>query len=230
MGHEIEKAAGERGHKVVYTFDNPSDWEKIKLSADTVDAVVDFSTPQSAAWVINHCLDAGIPVVSGTTGWAGELEKAKTRCRSTGGALFYAPNFSIGVNIFFEINRRLAGLLSKQDAYKSSLHEIHHIHKLDAPSGTAIALANDIIAESGRYQAWQIQPVKQTDILPVTCEREGEVPGTHIVQWASASDTIEIRHTAHNRQGFATGAVLAAEWIQGRSGVFGMADLLNSGT
>ena len=230
MGHEVEKAARERGHQVVYTLDNQSDWEQIQLSPATVDAVIDFSTPDTAARVVQRCLDARISVVSGTTGWSSELGAIKDYCRSIHGSLFYAPNFSIGVNIFFEINRRLAALLSQQDSFSASVHEIHHIHKLDAPSGTAIALANDIIAENGRYSTWHLIPVDQTDIIPVTCERVGEIPGTHSIQWSSASDTIEIKHTAHNRQGFATGAVLAAEWLQGRSGVFGMSDLLNCGT
>lgn len=230
MGHEVEKAASARGHQIVYTFDNLADWGKIRLSTDLTDVVIDFSSPLSAAWVVNHCLESGVPVVSGSTGWAEELEKAKNHCRSINGAFFYAPNFSIGVNIFFEINRRLAKLIGKQEAYKASLLEIHHIHKLDAPSGTAIALANDLIAESHRYKTWKESPAEHDNVVPVTSLREGEVPGTHLVQWSSLSDTIEIKHTAHNRQGFATGAVLAAEWMVGRSGVFGMDDLLKSGT
>jgi len=230
MGHEVEKAAIERGHQIVLALDNASDWSTHKINAREIDVVIDFSTPASAAWIVNHCLESGIPVVSGTTGWPAELEKIKERCLQLNGTFFYAPNFSIGVNIFFEINRKLASLLNNHRQYQASLHEIHHIHKLDAPSGTAIALANDIIAENHAYQSWQASSDKQACKLPVTSERSGEVPGTHIVQWESSADSIEIKHTAHNRQGFATGAVLAAEWLSGKTGVFDMQDLLNSTT
>jgi len=230
MGREIEKAALEKGHQIVFTLDNETAWSEIILSPETVDVVIDFSTPQSAAWVVNHCLDFSVPVVSGTTGWSDELEKTKLRCKSMKGAFFYAPNFSIGVNIFIEINRKLSSLMSNQEAYNASLHEIHHIHKLDAPSGTAIALANDLISGSHRYKTWNSVTAGQKDILPVTSERIGEVPGTHIIQWSSVSDVIELKHIALNRQGFAIGAVLAAEWLSGRQGMYGMADLLNTGT
>lgn len=226
MGHEIEKAASERGHTIIATPDNSNDWDSIHLSPGLCDVVIDFSSAASAPMVVNQCLQSGIPVVSGTTGWQTELEKSKEFCKSVNGSFFYAPNFSIGVNIFFEINRKLAGLLSDLE-YKVKLSEIHHIHKLDAPSGTAIALANQIIAESKKYSSWKSGITEEDFSIPVVSERTGEVPGTHVVEWSSEADTIELKHSAHNRKGFAIGAVLAAEWIPGKTGVFGMTDLLD---
>jgi len=227
MGHEIEKAATERGHRIVATPDNNSDWENIILTKETCDVVIDFSTPDSSTLVVKTCLNQGIPVVSGTTGWRDGLAEVTEMCRLTGGSFFYAPNFSIGVNIFFEINRKLARLLSGLN-YTPRLNEIHHIHKLDSPSGTAIAMANDIIAANPSFTAWKPGNSDDKNILGVYSERTGEVPGTHFVEWKSDADAIEIRHTAFNRKGFATGAVLAAEWLPGRTGVFGMADLLDT--
>lgn len=227
MGHEIEKIARERGHSIVATPDKKEDWEKIVLSPEICDVVIDFSTPDSAGMVVNHCLNSGVAVVTGTTGWSDRIELSKQLCNETNGALFHAPNFSIGVNIFFEINRKLAQMISGHD-YKARLNEIHHIHKLDAPSGTAIALANDIVAANGTYTEWVSGNSIKKESLQVFSERSGEVPGTHLIEWSSDTDSIEIKHTAHSRTGFAIGAVLAAEWISGKSGVFGMSDLLNS--
>lgn len=227
MGHEIEKIARERKHTIVATPDTPEQWADISLSPEFCDVVIDFSTPQSAARVVNNCLISGVAVVSGTTGWMNDTANAEKLCNKMGGTFFYAPNFSIGVNIFFEINRKVAKLLSGLD-YKARMNEIHHIHKLDAPSGTAIALANDIIANNPNYASWVAGTSNDESILTITSERTGEVPGTHIIDWISEADTIEIKHTAHNRKGFARGAVLAAEWVLGKRGFFGMADLLNS--
>ncbi len=228
MGHEIEKIAIERGHSIMATPDNNPDWDSISLSPETVDVVIDFSTPQSAEWVVNHCLKAGIAVVSGTTGWQTGLEISKEDCKKLKGAFFYAPNFSIGVNIFFEINRTLAKLMAGK-TYHPRISEIHHIHKLDAPSGTAIALANDIISVNSGYTRWEPGFQNDQQVLQVFSERTGEVIGTHKIEWDSEADTIEIKHTAHNRKGLAMGAILAAEWLLGRTGVYGMADLLSSG-
>ncbi|MBK6347742.1 MAG: 4-hydroxy-tetrahydrodipicolinate reductase [Bacteroidales bacterium] len=227
MGHEIEKAAIGRGHRIVAVADNVNDWENILLTSETCDVVIDFSTPDSSSLIVRKCLNAGIPVVSGTTGWLNGLAEVEDICKSKGGSFFYAPNFSIGVNIFFEINRQLARLLSGR-SYTPGLSEIHHIHKLDSPSGTAIALANDIIAANPFYKEWKSGKSTGENVLSVFSERTGEVPGTHFVVWESDADAIEIRHTAFNRKGFASGAVLAAEWLPGRTGVFGMADLLDS--
>ncbi len=228
MGHEIEKIALERGHSVIATPDKSTDWSSINLTDESCDVVIDFSTPHSASWVVNHCLNAGIAVVSGTTGWQTELELSKEICKTKQGSFFYAPNFSIGVNIFFEINRTLARLISGHN-YQARLNEIHHIHKLDAPSGTAIALANDIIEVSPMYSRWASGLTTDPHTLPINSERSGEIPGTHTIYWESEADTIELKHTAHNRKGFALGALLAAEWLMGRKGFFSMADLLNSG-
>lgn len=227
MGHEIERIARERGHIVIATPDKKEDWEKIRLSREVCDAVIDFSTPDSAEIIVNHCLNSGVAVVTGTTGWSDRLELSKQLCKKTGGTLFHAPNFSIGVNIFFEINRKLAQMISGHN-YKARLNEIHHIHKLDAPSGTAIALANDIISANSAYTEWKSGKSIEKETLPVFSERTGEVPGTHVIEWNSDTDSIEIKHTAHSRTGFAIGAVLAVEWISGKNGVFGMSDLLNS--
>lgn len=228
MGHEIEKIAPERGHSIVATPDNSPDWGNINLSPENVDVVIDFSTPQSAEWVVNRCLHAGVAVVSGTTGWPVGLESSKKLCQSVQGAFFYAPNFSIGVNIFFEINRTLAKIMAGKN-YRPLINEIHHIHKLDAPSGTAIALANDIISVNPDYTRWESGLLHDQQALQVLSERSGEVIGTHKIEWNSEADSIEIKHTAHNRQGLAMGAILAAEWLQGRTGLYGMADLLSSG-
>ncbi len=228
MGHEIEKTAVSRGHQIVGFPDNNEAWESISLNRQDCDVVIDFSTPQSAEGVVKRCLEAGVPVVSGTTGWPAGLEKAVALCRSVNGSLFYSPNFSIGVNIFFEISKTLASLLNGKD-YQPRLNEIHHIHKVDAPSGTAIALANDIVQANQGFTGWAAGPTSDNRLVPVLSERIGEIPGTHIVEWRSMADTITLRHEAHNRQGLALGAVLAAEWIQGKTGFYTMADLLRNG-
>lgn len=228
MGHEVEKVAVARGHEVVITLDSPEEWEKNDELIRSCDILIDFSTPQSAAFAVNRCFDLGLPVVSGTTGWSDGLSKAIERSRTGNYAFFYAPNFSIGVNIFFQINRQLARLMNRQTGYSADIHEIHHIHKLDAPSGTAIALATGIMEENEAYSEWSTGNNPGKGKLPVTSERIGEVNGTHIVRWSSDTDDIEIKHTAHSRRGFALGAILAAEWLKGRKGFFGMADLLNS--
>lgn len=229
MGKEVEKAALIRGHSIVCIADKPEDWEKMESMLSQCDVVIDFSLPSSAPEVINTCFNKNIPVVSGTTGWENELKKAKARCIEENKSFFYAPNFSIGVNIFFEINRKLASMMEGHSNYKPYIHEIHHIHKLDAPSGTAIALAADIKDHhSGYDQGWTMDEDQKSGEISMTCERMSEVPGTHTVAWNSKTDTLEITHTAHNRQGFALGAVIAAQWLIGRKGFFGMKDLLNT--
>ncbi len=229
MGKEVEKAALIRGHSIVCIADKPEDWEKMQSTFSQCDVVIDFSLPSSAPAVINTCFNQNIPVVSGTTGWENELKKAALRCREENKSFFYAPNFSIGVNIFFEINRKLASMMEGHNDYVPSIHEVHHIHKLDAPSGTAIALAAGITDKHEGYdKGWTMDKNIQAGELSITSERTGEVPGTHTVVWKSETDTLEITHTAHSRQGFALGAVIAAEWIIGRTGFFGMKDLLNT--
>ncbi|MFA6949476.1 MAG: 4-hydroxy-tetrahydrodipicolinate reductase [Lentimicrobiaceae bacterium] len=227
MGHEIEKIAIERGHSIVAIFDNEADWQN-KAMPDC-DVIINFSTPATASIIVNRCLDLNIPVVSGTTGWIDQMKLAGQRAESEEKAFFYASNFSIGVNIFFEINTKLAGLLGPLDDYKVNIEEIHHIHKKDAPSGTAITLAEGITEAADRYNGWTMDE-EQEGKIKINSERIGEVPGTHIITWNSEVDSIQIKHTAHSRKGFAQGAVVAAEWLQGRKGFFNMSNLLESGT
>ena len=226
MGHEVEKTALNRGHSVLAHFDCSGDWEGLTSLPEKPDAVIDFSTPESASEVADLCFSSAIPLISGTTGWPEKLAAAIEKSRQLSLPFFYAPNFSPGMNIFFEINRRLAQLMKIKAEGRAEIHEIHHIHKLDAPSGTAIALANQIIDENPLYNQWGMAETASGNTLPVFSIRQGEVPGTHIVKWLSPDDTIEMHHLAHNRSGFALGAVMAAEWMQGREGFFQMKDLM----
>jgi 4-hydroxy-tetrahydrodipicolinate reductase len=196
------------------------------LKPADVDVAIEFSAPESAFGNITYCLKKGWPVVSGTTGWLESRAEIEALCKEQAGAFFYASNYSIGVNLFFKLNRQLARLMNGQP-YQTSMTEIHHIHKLDAPSGTAITLAEGLIAESEKLEGWKLAPQDEEGYVQIVAEREGEVPGTHIVRYESEVDTIEIKHTAHSRAGFALGAVVSAEWLVGRYGVFGMNDLLN---
>ena len=177
---------------------------------------------------ISKCINNRVPVISGTTGWLDHYDEAVALCKEKKGAFIYASNYSLGVNIFFELNKTLAKMMSALKQYNVSMEEIHHTQKLDAPSGTAISLANDIISQHGEYDAWKLDEGDQTSI-PIVAKRIEDVPGTHTVDYSSEVDTITIEHIAHNRQGFALGAVVAAEWIVGKSGVFTMNDVLNIG-
>lgn len=220
MGKTIEKIALERGHTIA-----------IKANVDTTytitdaDVAIDFSVPEAAFGNISNCLTHKVPVISGTTGWLQNYDKAVDICHKTNGAFIYASNFSLGVNIFFELNKTLARLMTNQPQYNVSLEEIHHTQKLDAPSGTAITLAEDIIKNSD-YEKWVLDNPKPYEI-GIVAKRIENVPGTHVITYKSSVDTIEIKHTAHNREGFALGAVIAAEWIVGKKGVFTMKDVLN---
>jgi len=228
MGQEIEKLAVRRGHEVVIIVDSLDDWEQDDLHLEEVDVAIDFSTPVSVVENIYHCFDAGVPVVVGTTGWLDDLGKVRSDCIEWGCALIHAPNFSIGVNLFFELNRYLAGLMSKWEDYSISIEETHHIHKQDAPSGTAIVLANDIIRVTERKEKWVREAEENPDELGIKSFRTENVPGTHIVRYDSEEDSIEIIHAAKNRRGFARGALMAAEWIHGKKGFFDLKDLLGS--
>lgn len=223
MGHELELIALERGHTIVAIFNNELDW--LQKPVPQCDVAIDFSTSETAPFIVNRCFDLNIPVVSGTTGWNEKRIEAKNRAVNEGKSLFYASNFSLGVNIFFEINKKLASFLCPLSEYGVSIREIHHIHKKDAPSGTAITLAEGIIDECDRYESWVLEKDESTKVR-ISSERIGEVPGTHEINWNSDIDSIQIKHTAYSRKGFALGAVIAAEWIIGRTGVFGMSDLL----
>lgn len=228
MGQEIEKLAEKRGHEIIIVIDNLEDWENEDLNLGEADVAIEFSTPVSVVENIYHCFDAGLPVVIGTTGWLDDLEKVRRDCKERDQSAFYAPNYSIGVNLFFELNRCLARLMSEQDNYEISIEETHHIHKQDAPSGTAIVLANDIIRNSERKDKWVHETVENPDELGIKSFRTENVPGTHIVRYDSEEDSIEIIHTAKSRRGFALGAVMAAEWLQGKKGFFDMKDMLGA--
>lgn len=224
MGHEIEKIALSRGHTIVAIYENKEDWSNNPIP--DCDVVLEFTTPETAPEIVLYCLEKGIPVVSGTTGWNDKLNIIKDKAAREGKTFFYSSNFSIGVNIIFHINKELASLLCRIDEYKAKIHEIHHIHKKDAPSGTAISLAEGIRSSCDCYESWILDKIEDNKIT-ITSERIGEVPGTHIVEWESQADSIQLIHTAKSREGFALGAVVAAEWIKDKKGVFNMTDLLN---
>jgi 4-hydroxy-tetrahydrodipicolinate reductase len=223
MGKTIERLALERGHEIVLKVDK----EDTNIAINKADVAIDFSLPEAAFKNITLCLENGVPVVSGTTGWLENYENAVALCQQMKGAFVYASNFSLGVNLFFELNRKLAELMQPFQQYSVSLEEIHHTRKLDAPSGTAITLAEGII-ENTAYTGWSLDQTK-LNAIPIVAKRIADVPGTHLVSYNSSIDQIEIKHTAHNRDGFALGAIVAAEWLFGKTGVFSMKDVLNIG-
>jgi len=226
MGHMIEEIALQRGHEVVLkiNIDNTADFTEANLKK--ADVAIEFTGPDSAFENVSRCIDWGTPVVSGSTGWNDKLEEARNLCREKKGSFLHTSNFSVGVNIFFEINRMLARLMSAQVDYEVSMREIHHTQKKDAPSGTAVTLAEGALAELKNKTSWVLGEAKEASQLPIIAERVDPAPGTHIVTYSSPIDDIEIIHTAHNRKGFATGAVLAAEYIFDKEGVFTMKDVL----
>lgn len=220
MGQVIERIAQERGHEIVLRKDENNNYEGLS----TADVAIDFSVPTAAVPNISNCFLANVPVISGTTGWLEQYDEMVALCAEKKGGFISSSNFSLGVNIFFEINEYLAKMMAKLDSYSIEMEEIHHTQKLDAPSGTAISLAKGII-ENSDYTNWTLATAKANQIH-IEAKRIGTVPGTHTVTYNSAVDSIEIKHTAHNREGFALGAVIAAEWIVGKQGVFTMKDVL----
>jgi len=220
MGKVIERIALERGHEIVLKKGSADSFEGL----ENADVAIDFSIPDSAVANISACFNTGIPVISGTTGWLEHYHDMAKLCEDTAGAFIYGSNFSLGVNIFFELNDYLAKMMSNLKQYKVSMEEIHHLQKLDAPSGTAISLAKDIIANSD-YSSWALENAKEDEIL-IEAKREEGIPGTHSIFYDSEIDSIEIKHTAHSREGFALGAVVAAEWLFGKKGIFTMKDVL----
>jgi 4-hydroxy-tetrahydrodipicolinate reductase len=226
MGKAIEQIAIERGHEIVLKINKSS--KDYNISA--ADVAIDFSIPDAAVSNISNCFYNGVPVISGTTGWLSDYEDMVQLCKEHDGAFIYASNFSLGVNIFFELNRYLATLMQPQKQYEVAMEEIHHTQKLDAPSGTAITLAEGIIESSDANQ-WKLSDDNTISkgSIPIVAKRIENVPGTHIITYNSPVDAIEISHTAHNRDGFALGAVIAAEWIIGKTGIFTMKDVLNIG-
>lgn len=245
MGHEVEQVALQRGHKIIARIDNSSELENLKTlksekRSDSEEVVaIEFSTPATALNNIYSCFDMNIPVVCGTTAWYQHLDEVKSRCENENQALFYAPNFSIGMNIMFMLNKQLAKL-SENYNYRLSLTETHHIHKLDKPSGTAVKLAEDIIENNDNYKSWELNQLTIDNlqltsnneqltigkVLPVEAIREGDVFGIHEVKAESDCDIIQLRHEAFSRKGFATGAVIAAEFLLGKKGIFTMENLL----
>jgi 4-hydroxy-tetrahydrodipicolinate reductase len=221
MGKVIETIALERGHEIVLRKTSSNTFEGLA----TADVAIDFSIPSVAVENISSCIEAGVPVVSGTTGWLDHYDAMVALCTAHDGAFLYGSNFSLGVNLFFELNAYLAQLMAKfSSVYRVSMEEIHHTHKLDSPSGTAITLANGIIANSA-YDSWTLDQPTDQQIL-IDAQRIENVPGTHSVFYNSPVDFIEIKHVAHNREGFALGSVLAAEWLVGKKGVYTMKDVL----
>lgn len=237
MGKIIEKIATDRKHNIVLKIDQDNQHELTAENLKKADAVIEFTTPASVLSNIQHCFDAGVPVVVGTTGWYEHLEQVKQNCAETGGTLLYASNFSVGVNIFFHINRKLAKLMNNYPYYDVQVEEIHHTQKLDSPSGTAITIAEGIIDNLDRKKDWinvltaegndaDDSSLKNEQVL-IESFRIDSVPGTHTVIYDSEVDTIEFKHTAHNRNGFALGAVLAAEWVHNKKGFFSVQEMFN---
>lgn len=222
MGKAIEIVAVERGHDVVAKIDQDEAYGNLSEA----DVAINFSVPDAAAENIKTALKINIPVVCGTTGWLDQLNEIEDFCKAKNSAFVYASNFSVGVNLFFKLNEVLAKLMSSHKSYEASMKEVHHIHKLDAPSGTAITLAEGIIDQSD-YTQWSIHKDTIENMLPIEVDRTGEVPGTHTIKYESNIDSITIEHEAHSRKGFALGAVIAAEWIQDKKGVFSMNDVLS---
>lgn len=226
MGKAIEEAALARGHQVVLHVDQ----NNAGTPPTGAEVAIEFSRPETALPNIRLCLHHGVPVVVGTTGWYDRIDEVQHAVAETRGALLWASNFSIGVNLFFRLNKQLASLMEGHANYAASMEETHHVHKLDAPSGTAITLAQGVIGSGSRYKGWALQKthlqLADPDQLPITSHRIDEVPGTHTVQWKSEEDRITITHEAFGRQGFATGAVVAAEWLKGRTGLFTLDDVL----
>ena len=220
MGKVIEKIALERGHEIVLKKDHNSTFAGI----ENADVAIDFSVPDSAVVNISECLNSGIPVISGTTGWLTDYPKMVELCNAKNGSFIYGSNFSLGVNVFFELNEYLAKMMTNLKQYNVSMEEIHHTQKLDAPSGTAITLAEGVIKHTD-YANWTLETPISNEIH-IEAKRIENVPGTHSIFYDSEVDQIEIKHTAHSREGFALGAVIAAEWLVGKKGVFTMKDVL----
>lgn len=226
MGKAIEALAIDAGDEIVLRLNANNAQQLTAQNLQQADVAIDFSHPDTGFQHVAACLQAGVPVVSGTTGWLDRFDEAAALCRKATGAFFYASNFSVGVNLFFALNQKLAELMQDWPAYQPSMTEIHHTQKLDAPSGTAITLAEDMAARLSRIQGWR----EGTDVagsrVPIEAVRRGDVKGTHEIRYTSAVDTLTIRHEAHSREGFARGALQAAHWLIGKKGIFGMPDML----
>ncbi len=227
MGHEIEQVLLGRGHSVALIIDQDNAHDLCAEKLAEVDVAIEFTTPTTAYSNVRTCIECGTPVVSGTTGWHDKLEELQALCREKGSSMIWSSNYSLGVNITFRLNRYLAELMNRFEGYNIAIEEIHHTQKKDAPSGTAISLANDILERVERKQRWVNEPTEERDAIAITSLREGMVPGTHTVTYLSVDDKIEIRHTLFSRRALALGAVVAAEFIATRKGVFTIDDLFD---
>jgi len=226
MGKAIEQIALEKGHKIVLKVDIDNAAHLTSQNLQNADVAIEFTGPASAVSNIKKCIDAGVPVVSGSTGWLNHFEEVKTYCNAHKSTLVYASNYSIGVNLFFELNTYLAKLMDQYPNYNVLMEEIHHTQKKDTPSGTAITLAEQVLANIGRKKTWVNDPTTEEDELTIISKRIDPAPGTHSIKYTSLIDDIEIVHTAHNRVGFASGAVMAAAYAVGKKGIFSMKDVL----
>lgn len=227
MGKTIEQIALAKGHQIVGKIDHSNTEELQNYSAANADVAIEFTHPESAFGNISYCLTSGIPVVSGSTGWLDQFEEAKALCTENKGAFFYASNFSVGVNLFFHFNEYIAGKMKDYKEYNVAIREVHHLQKVDKPSGTGITAAEGILASYKDLDGWIADNPEEKTKLNIASEREPDVVGTHIVTYSSEVDQIELGHIAHSRTGFAEGAVMAAAWLQGRQGVYSMKDMLN---
>ncbi len=227
MGKAIEQIAKDRGHNIALIVDKNNLDDLNVNNLKDIDVAIEFSTPETAVSNYKKCFDALTPVVSGTTGWLSHKKEVEEYCKSKGSAFFYASNFSLGVNLFFELNKNLAKLMSSFSEYDVKVNEVHHTQKLDAPSGTAITIAEGIISEYDNLTSWKNSEQTNNNELSITSERIGDVSGIHEVFYTSENDTISIKHTAHSRKGFALGAVLSAEFLCNKKGIFTMSDLLS---
>ena len=225
MGHEIEQVLLQRGHTVALIIDQNNAGDLNAENLADIDVAIEFTTPDTAYTNVRTCIECGTPVVSGTTGWHDRLEELQSLCREKDSTMIWSSNYSLGVNITFRINRYLAELMNRFDAYNVSMEEIHHTQKKDAPSGTAISLANDILERVERKDKWVNEPTTDASAIEITSLREGTVPGTHTVTYTSEDDKIEIKHTLFSRRALALGAVVAAEFVAPRKGVFTIDDL-----
>ena len=226
MGKAIEEIALKRGHKIVLKINDENLEDFTKENTGKADVAIEFTSPHSAFDNIKKIIGYGVPVVCGSTGWTERINEINDYCKEQNGSFLYASNFSVGVNIFFELNKKLASLMAPHTEYNISMEEIHHTQKKDAPSGTAITLAEQILEQVQRKTKWVNEESSDTTELPIISKREDPAPGTHSIKYSSSIDDIEIIHTAHNRQGFALGAVLAAEFIKGKKGIFSMKEVL----
>ena len=226
MGKTIEKIAQDRGHEISFTVDQGETEKLQQITPDNTDVSIEFTQPEAAYENIKQLITAKVPVVSGTTGWLDKKAEIEKLCQQKNGAFFYASNYSIGVNLFFRLNEHLANMMSNFSEYDVKMEEIHHTEKKDAPSGTAITLAEGILSQLKRKKQWVNEATESAELLPIASKRIDKVPGTHTVNYYSLVDDIEIKHTAHSREGFAKGAVIVAEWLKDKKGVLSMNDFM----